>query len=106
MAVILAIEIAYDKVWRNLWLENDSLLVVKLLSSDSLLPPWTLHTRRLNCKNLILKMNFRRNYSFRKVNSIADALANLGLFNDSLQWWSSYPSSVGSLLSHDANGFS
>ncbi|KAJ4713976.1 Ribonuclease H protein [Melia azedarach] len=94
MAVILAIEIAYNNGWLNLWLESDSLLVVQLLLSDSLLPPWTLHNRWLNCKNLISKMNFRWTHAFREVNSVADALANLDLFCDSLHWWSTYPSSL------------
>jgi ribonuclease HI len=45
---IRAIEIAYHNHWHNLWLETDSVLVVKAFSNHSLIS-WSLRDRWMNC---------------------------------------------------------
>lgn len=42
--------------------------------------------------------------TFREINSLADALTNLGLSFDMLRWWSTFPDSIGQFLSNDAAG--
>ncbi|KAJ4713826.1 Ribonuclease H [Melia azedarach] len=105
MVVILAVEIAYERGWFHLWLESDCLPIIHLLLNDSLHPPWPLQNRWMNCKLLVSKLYFRCSHTFRETNDVADALANLGLHFDTLQWWPSPPPSIQSLLSHNANGF-
>lgn len=52
-AVILAIELAYDHVLLNLWLESDSLLAPYLFLQGSAHPYWVLRNRWYNCRHLI-----------------------------------------------------
>lgn len=84
MAIILAIEIVFDKGWFNIWLKNNLLLVIRLLLKKSLMPLWSLHTRWMNCRLLLSNMNFRCSHSFWEINSVADVFANLELYYDSL----------------------
>ncbi|KAJ4723364.1 Ribonuclease H [Melia azedarach] len=104
MAVILAIELAFDKGWNHLWLESDSFLVIHLLLNKSLRPPWSLHNRWLNCLALTSHMSFRCSHAFRETNSAADAIANLSLQHESLFWWSSCPPQLGKFIFQDACG--
>ncbi|KAL6185106.1 hypothetical protein ACLB2K_041241 [Fragaria x ananassa] len=82
MSVIVAIELAWARDWKHIWLEVDSSLVLDYLQS-SLLVPWNLRVRWLNCLRCISEMTFRSSHIFREGNKVADALANHGKIN---QW--------------------
>ncbi|MCH91676.1 glycerol-3-phosphate dehydrogenase [Trifolium medium] len=73
-----AIEIAHSKNWMNLWLESDSILVVKAFSS-SVLVPWALNNRWRNCRKLSSSMNFVVSHVYREGNQCVDGLANIGV---------------------------
>jgi len=47
-AAMIAIEVAFDKGWRKLWLETDSMIVM-LAFSSSFLVPWSIRNRWANC---------------------------------------------------------
>jgi hypothetical protein len=47
--VLRAIELAHQNQWLNLWLETDSILVVKAFKSHSLIP-WPLRIWWINCQ--------------------------------------------------------
>jgi len=86
-----AIEIAYRKNWRNLWLETDSMLVVLAFKSITTVP-WSLKSRSKNCINLTRNMNFVVSHIYRKGNSCADRLVNIGLSVTSLVWFDEFHS--------------
>ncbi|KAL6182579.1 hypothetical protein ACLB2K_043998 [Fragaria x ananassa] len=75
MAVIKAIELAWVRDWKHIWLEVDSSLVLDYIRRPSLVP-WPLRVRWLNCLYRISKMNFKATHIFREGNRIADALTN------------------------------
>lgn len=52
-----AIEYANSKSWNNIWLETDSMLVVRAFM-DAREVPWTLRNIWTNCLTLISSMNF------------------------------------------------
>lgn len=81
MAVIFAIENAYSRGWHRLWIECDSLslAVTQCLTNSHYAPPWQLHTRRLNCLDMLKVMEFHISHIYREGNKVADLLANMGL---------------------------
>ncbi|GAU32136.1 hypothetical protein TSUD_218870 [Trifolium subterraneum] len=83
-----AIEVAYSRNWKNIWLETDSVLVVflafKNLNSNV---TWNLRNRRNNVKLLLRQMNCIVSHIFRKGNQVADTLANFGSSLSSLASW-------------------
>jgi hypothetical protein len=79
-----AIEIAHSKNWKNLWLESNSTLVVKIFFSSSTLVPWILGNRWLNCLKLTRNMNLVLSHVFWEGNQYVDGLANIGLSIDRL----------------------
>ncbi|KAL6190693.1 hypothetical protein ACLB2K_037087 [Fragaria x ananassa] len=85
MAVIVAIELAWVRDWKHIWLEVDSSLVLNYLRSP-LLVPWNLRVRWLNCLRCISEMTFRSSHIFREGNKVADALANHGLTEKSFKF--------------------
>ena len=60
VAAIYAVEMAWSKGWKNLWLECDSLLVVNLFHKLSNQVPWKIQHRWLHCFHLISQMNFQK----------------------------------------------
>ncbi|XP_058734065.1 uncharacterized protein LOC131605765 [Vicia villosa] len=78
MAAILAIEEAMRRNVSSLWIETDSMYVVKAFKNCSLVP-WNLRSRWLVCWNYSLNINFMVTHIFREANFFADSLANLGL---------------------------
>ncbi|MCH81156.1 ribonuclease H protein [Trifolium medium] len=66
-----AVGIAYQKGWKNLWLETDSMLVVTAFKSSKIIP-WQLKNRWDNCILLLASMNFFVTHIFRKGNTCAD----------------------------------
>ena len=103
MAVIVAIELAWVRDWKHIWLEVDSSLVLDYLRSP-LLVPWNLRVRWLNCLRCISEMTFRSSHIFREGNKVADALANHGTSLTQLIWWDSAPPFILSYCSSDLMG--
>ncbi|MCI20530.1 ribonuclease H protein, partial [Trifolium medium] len=93
MGAILAIEIAQNKGWNNMWLETDSKLVQLAFKSPSLVP-WMLNNRWQNCLHKVRSMNFIVTHLYREGNSCADTLANLGLNLDAFCWWDVPPPQI------------
>ncbi|XP_058742332.1 uncharacterized protein LOC131614798 [Vicia villosa] len=91
LGAILAIEFAFERNWKNIWLETDSTAVVKAFSSP-LKVPWQIRNRWLNCIDIVSRWNFMVSHIFREGNSCADALANLGLSLSDYTCFSSIPS--------------
>ncbi|KAL6144923.1 hypothetical protein ACLB2K_055613 [Fragaria x ananassa] len=96
MAVIKAIELAWVRDWKHVWLEVDSSLVINFLRSPHLVP-WQLRVEWGNCLHRISQMHFRSSHIFLEGNQAADALANCGLSSNGLIWWDLPPHFI---LSH------
>jgi len=78
VAAMIAIEIAYHKGFRNIWLESDSQLV-NLASKSNLVVPWCLKNRWQNCLFRLRSMRLIVSHIYREENTCADSLANLVL---------------------------
>lgn len=90
-AVIMqAIEIAFSRGWRNLWLECDSSLVVDAITTNRGVP-WKLRNRWNNCIVLTKKTHFIASHIYREGNTCADRLASHGLALQGIFWWDSLP---------------
>ncbi|CAJ2670958.1 unnamed protein product [Trifolium pratense] len=73
-----AIEIAYQKNWRSLWLESDSTIVVSTFNNPSKPVSWALRNRWKNVLFMISQMNCIVTHIFREGNQVADLMANHG----------------------------
>ena len=91
---MFAIEIAYQKNWRYLWIEPDSMLVTLAFKSSKLVP-WHLQNRWDNCIHVISSMDFMVTHIYREGNHCADKLANIGLSSQSFTWWDQMPTQIG-----------
>ena len=90
-AVILALEMAKDKGWLNLWIEYDFAFVIQAFSNPSIVP-CKLHKRweacQFFCKNIVLVLS----HIYREGNFCVDKLANVGaLSRDFFNWWNLIP---------------
>ncbi|KAL6141135.1 hypothetical protein ACLB2K_059426 [Fragaria x ananassa] len=65
MAVIKAIELAWVRDWKHVWLEVDSSLVITFLRSPHLVP-WQLRVEWGNSLDWISQMHFRSSHIFRE----------------------------------------
>lgn len=88
-----AIEIAFEKGWKNLWLKCDSNLVVAAFKSGIGVPlrvrnSWT------NCIALTKGIKFIVSHIYREGNTCADRLASHGLTIQSSFWQDSIPDFV------------
>jgi len=85
-------ETAQSKGYTHLWLETDSQLVCLALKSSANVP-WVLRNRWPNCLFFVKNIKFIFSHVYRKGNTYADGLANLGLnslFNDFV-WFDTIP---------------
>jgi len=57
MGVILAIEISYDRIWKQLWIESDSMLAILALKSPNIVL-WKLENRWLSYVRKLDSMQF------------------------------------------------
>lgn len=73
----MAIELAYEKGWHNLWLKCDSQLVIHAIKTINVIP-WFLRNRWRNCLILTNRMNFSYSHIFREGNNCEDKLATHG----------------------------
>ncbi|XP_058761813.1 uncharacterized protein LOC131635226 [Vicia villosa] len=83
---ILAIEIARQNNWTNLWLESGSKLVVLAFSKPEIVP-WTIWNRWENVLHHTRSINFLTTHKYREGNHCADRLANIGLHIQDFVWW-------------------
>jgi len=88
-----SIEFASSKIWRNFWLETDSMLVVQVFKSQDIVL-WQLRNRWSNCLSITSSMNFIVSHIFREGNACADALANMGLTLDTYVYYYYLPIQV------------
>jgi ribonuclease HI len=86
-----AVDIAFCRNWKNLWLETDSTLVVLAFKSNPQLIPWALRNRWKNVLVKVSSLNFRVTHICREGNQVADLFANHGLSLNSLTCWSVPP---------------
>jgi ribonuclease HI len=86
-----AVDIAFCRNWKNLWLETDSTLVVLAFNSNPQLIPWALRNRWKNVLVKVSSFNFRVTHICREGNQVADLFANHGLSLNSLTCWSVPP---------------
>jgi len=77
-----ATEIAFQRNWKNVWIESDSSLVVMAFNNDSMIP-CNLRNRWLNCKDFLYHMNFVVTHIYREGNRYADNLASIYRFGKS-----------------------
>ncbi|KAL8508425.1 hypothetical protein ACS0TY_018883 [Phlomoides rotata] len=86
---LLAIELAHDKGWNNLWLESDSTYVVQFLKYDNLEVPWRLMARWHCVRWLRPHLNVVVSHIFREGNAVADRLSREEFYM--FKWWSQPP---------------
>ncbi|WCJ34681.1 hypothetical protein M5689_015975 [Euphorbia peplus] len=103
-AAIMAIYIARDKGWNNLWLECDSSYVVSLFRARSWDVPWSVRSDWIRCLQMLSSMNFVVSHIFREGNGVADALSKYGQTCSIFAWWHSCPTFCGTLVSDDLSG--
>ena len=103
MPIIKAIELAWVRDWKHVWLEVDSTLIIEFLRSPQLVP-WQLRVEWGNCLHLISQMNFRSSHIFREGNRVADALANYGASLTGLSWWADVPHFITDFCTRDRLG--
>jgi hypothetical protein len=88
-----AIEIAHQKCWNYLWLEQDLSMVVYALQAK-IQVPCDLRNWWNNCAQMIKSMKFFVTHVYREGNQCADGLANLGLSLEQFTDMHSIPSSI------------
>lgn len=93
IGAMLAIELAYERGWHNLWIESDSELVVAAFKNPDIVP-WRLRNRWQNCLTLTNGMHFQVSHIYREGNSCADKLARHGVYIQGSIWWDSVPAFV------------
>lgn len=102
-AIMRATEIAFQRGWRNDWIETDSSLVVMAFNKDSMIP-CGLRNRWRNCKHLLYQMNFLVTHIYREGNICADKLASIGLNLHGVTIWLCMPEFLNSIFLHDKQG--
>ncbi|KAL8485253.1 hypothetical protein ACS0TY_027527 [Phlomoides rotata] len=83
---LLAIELAHDKGWNNLWLESDSTYVVHFLKSDLPDVPWRLMARWHRVRRLRPHLHIVVSHIFQEGNAVADRLSREEVSR--FKWWS------------------
>ncbi|KAL5766816.1 hypothetical protein ACOSP7_017433 [Xanthoceras sorbifolium] len=105
MGIIMAVELAYARGWRQLWIESDSTVALKCLTTDSTCyVPDELMDCWLKCKSLIKEMDVSCSHVYREGNVVADTLANIGLSFPSSVWMDCPPEPICRDLVHDSLG--
>ena len=101
--MITAIELAWVRDWKHVWLEIDSSIVLDYIHTPPLVP-WQLRVSWLNCLYRISKMTFKSSHIFREGNRVADALANHGTSLSEQIWWDVPPPFILSYYERDFLG--
>ncbi|KAF1872828.1 hypothetical protein Lal_00015922 [Lupinus albus] len=82
---MLAIEMAYTKGWKCIWIECDSSLVVDIFNGKGL-PPW-----KLLYRELLASMDYKVTHIFREEDVFTDRLANFGISSNCYTIWDIIP---------------
>jgi len=91
MGLILAMEYAAQKGWRNIWLESDSTSALLIFSQPSLVP---IMLRNIWHNASRLGVHVISSHIFREGNSCADKLASLGHSSIGAVWLDSLPTDL------------
>jgi ribonuclease HI len=104
-ACMFAMEKADDMDLRDIWIETDSLSVVKAFSKQEGVP-WRMNTRWHNCMHICRQIRRIFTHVLREGNMVVDTLARNGhgLAHCSPQWWEYPPSFISTLLVRDSLG--
>ncbi|CAL0329797.1 unnamed protein product [Lupinus luteus] len=90
---IEAIQFAYKKGWKKVWLEVDSSTVVDIFKRKTN-PPWKLISKWILCQDTMQFMDCYTLHIYREGNSCADKLANYGIDSTSYSIWDKSPSFI------------
>ena len=94
MGAILAIELAWSKDFRLIWLECDSSMLCQAFSSFNLIP-WSLRGRWRKCIKICKEIEFKVSHIFYKGNHCVDKLALLGFKNKlDFIWYDDLPTII------------
>ncbi|XP_057792980.1 uncharacterized protein LOC131009580 [Salvia miltiorrhiza] len=84
LAIITAINLAHDRNWLRLWIESDSMYVVRLLDSRSSDVPWRFMNLWKNTLRILQDFQLIITHIYREGNQPADIMAH----NDRTEgWW-------------------
>ncbi|XP_057775542.1 uncharacterized protein LOC130994516 [Salvia miltiorrhiza] len=84
LAIITAINIAHDHGWMHLWVEADSMYVVRLLETCSMDVPWRFMVSWKHILRLLPDFKLIVTYIYREGNMPADIMANGEKYEG---WW-------------------
>ncbi|KAK3229688.1 hypothetical protein Dsin_001569 [Dipteronia sinensis] len=100
----MAINLAWQNGWHQIWLESDSSYMVHLLAPRFEQVLWRIRQAWQHCIYQISNMEFHVSHIFREGNQVADAFSKhaLGLAVDS--WWTNTPSFCYLLVGNDCMG--
>ena len=87
---ILAIEIAYNWNWYNLWVETDSSDLVG--SFDNVI--WKFRNRWARDLILAKRLQIRISHIYRERNCVADKFASLSTTSGTKKWWFGAPEDI------------
>ncbi|KAK2361883.1 hypothetical protein QL285_086990 [Trifolium repens] len=99
-----AIEIAFQQIWFNLWIESDSSVVVSAFSNPSKPVAWQFRNRWKNVMFMVRQMNCIVTHIYRESNQVADSLANHGLTSSSLVFWNDPPLFISDSFNRNKHG--
>ena len=86
--VMVAIDYAYSRGWRRVWIECDSDQTVKLINSAKKdVPPSLRNNWLITLQKIAAMADFKVTHIFREGNKVADLLANHGLRSKSFCLW-------------------
>ncbi|KAF1884641.1 hypothetical protein Lal_00028523 [Lupinus albus] len=89
-ATIMAVEIAQQKGWRDIWFECDSVMVVDIFNGKWSIP-WRLANKWSRCMEWISSIRFKVSHIFRESNTCADRLTAFGVSFKVFTWWDVTP---------------
>ncbi|KAH6776357.1 hypothetical protein C2S52_013918 [Perilla frutescens var. hirtella] len=98
---ILAIDFAISRGMTHIWLEVDSMLVLRWFAKETVLIPWRVKARLLRVLQLIQGIHFKVSHIYREGNQIADKLASTHFPEG---WWSHLLPEVNALVESDFFG--
>ena len=104
MAAIHAINYAWDRGWKHLWLETDSTYLVYLFKRKSKVVPWRWRPAWECALDRTLSMIFHVSHIYREGNKVADSLAARAPSISSSTWWNTPPAFVSPLVNDDIIG--
>ena len=86
-AVMLAVEEAYKRGWKKLWLEMDYVVTLQTFFNKEFVAPWKIRQRWMACHIMMADMQIRCSHIFREGNVPADIVSNVALLFPNFTWW-------------------